>query len=104
MHRVKISEDFSETPGGRVRSDGEHSGQEFLDRVLRPAFVHAKINEVTLVVDLDGTYGYSTGFLEQAFGGLARVEGRDLVEVRLQLVSTEEPYLVEEIQDYIQQA
>lgn len=102
--KVSVKDDFSETPGGRTSEEGEHSGQEFLKRVLLPQFVQARIDAIQLEVNLDGTYGYSTGFLEEAFGGLARGEGKEEVEMRLKLVSTEEPYLVDDILDYIRQA
>ena len=101
MHKISVAKDFSRTPGGRVRSDGEFSAEEFLDKVLRSAFDKAWRAGETLLVLLDGTYGYSTGFLEQAFGGLARELGSVSVEAGLEFVSKEEPYLVDDIKGYI---
>jgi hypothetical protein len=55
----------------------------------------------TITINLDGTEGYPTSFLEEAFGGLAREFGADLVLGRLQFVSLEEPNLLDEIRGYI---
>jgi hypothetical protein len=67
MRVVRIAEDFSRTPGGRYRSDGPYSGEEFRERFLLPA-----INTEGVEVILDGAAGYPSSFLEEAFGGLRR--------------------------------
>jgi hypothetical protein len=59
---------------------------------------------VRLLVDLDGTEGYATSFLEASFGGLARrFEPAEVLSI-LQLKSEDEPYLIQEIQRYISEA
>jgi hypothetical protein len=63
-----MKDDFTEFPGGRYREDGEFSGEQFRDDVLIPALAdHDRV-----VVILDGTAGYPSSFLEEAFGGLIR--------------------------------
>jgi hypothetical protein len=52
-------------------------------------------------IDLDGTYGYATSFLEEAFGGLAREFSVEEVTSRIRFISTEEPELVDRIRSYI---
>jgi len=102
--RLSIAKDFSGTPGARKRSEGKFSGEEFLETVLLPQFDGAVARGAALEVDLDGGYGYSTSFLEEAFGGLARIRGIHLVLKHLQLVSLEEPYLSDEVLKYIREA
>lgn len=68
MAEIIIATDYSEYPGGRYRSLGKYSGQEFRDDYLIPAL---KSGEKVVVV-LDGTSGYGSSFLEEAFGGLVR--------------------------------
>lgn len=99
--RLSVRKDFSETPGGRHISEGEFSAEAFMASCLRPRFLQAQEEGKTLLVSLDGTYGYSTGFLEEAFGGLAREFGGERVLATLQFISYEEPFLVEEILEYI---
>lgn len=53
---------------------------------------------------MDGTIGYATSFLEEVFGGLARKHGVDLVLSTIDLVSSEEEYLKDDILDYIKKA
>lgn len=70
---IRVASEFSETPGPRSRDEGKDSGQEFLERLLRPGYEEARLSNSTLLIDLDGTDGYATSFLESAFGGLARI-------------------------------
>ena len=65
---VKVAEQFSIYPGGRIPSDGPNSGEELRERLLVPALQTGK----KVIVDLDGTLGYAHSFLEEAFGGLVR--------------------------------
>lgn len=92
---------FSITPGARYRSDGNFSGEEFYEEHLKPAFEKAIENKKVLTVDLDGTDGYATSFLDEAFGRLAEEFGPAYVLDRLQLISNEEPDWIEEIISYI---
>ena len=93
--------DYTVTPGPRFQEDGPFSGQEFLRRLLAPAFAAATQQGEQLLVDLDGTAGYGSSFLEEAFGGLAREYGRDTVEKWLLVKTDDEPYLEKEIRRYI---
>lgn len=103
MNRISIARDFSDTPGGRYRKDGEFSGEEFRDRLLRPAF-EALEEHQKLTIDLDGAYGYPVSFLEEAFGGLAREFGSRLVLNKLDFVCYDEPSLIDQIRGHIRDA
>lgn len=99
-NKIKIAIDFSPYPGARYREDGQYSGQEFFQNILEPKFTSLKEGEV-LIIDLDGTEGYATSFLDEAFGGLARNYGKENVLKKLSFVSNDEPYLIDEIKLYI---
>ncbi len=102
--KIEVAKVFSKTPGARSPDEGAYSGEEFLASILGPAFEESVQRKEKLIVDLDGTEGYATSFLEASFGGLARRYGiNDVISV-LVLVSKEEPYLVEEIVRYVRQA
>jgi hypothetical protein len=100
---ISIARDFSETPGGRYRKDGPDSGEEFREDVLIPNFKDISSGD-RLTIDLDGGYGYPVSFLEEAFGGLARHYGSKIVLERLAFIANEEPSIVEQIKEYIQDA
>ena len=102
--KIKISEDFSPTPGARHRDEGEFSGEQFREDLLVPKYVVAKEKKEKLVIDLDGGYGYPTSFLEEAFGGLARIYGSKEVLDTLTFISNDEPSLINEIESYIRSA
>ena len=101
---VSIAKEFSSTPGPRARDEGDFSGDQFLEEVLRPAYAQAVKEGSTLIVDLDGTEGYATSFLEATFGGLAReFDAAEILRV-VTFKSDDEPYLIDEIKGYIADA
>jgi hypothetical protein len=104
MHNTKqiisIANQYTHTPGARHIIDGAYSGEEFRDTFLKPLF--NDINDTSeIIVDLDGTYGYGTSFLEEAFGGLARIFGKEICLRRLRFISNDDKLLIEEITGYI---
>jgi hypothetical protein len=101
---LSISREFSETPGPRCKEEGEFSGEEFLERLLLPAYEQALADGGALLVDLDGTEGYATSFLESAFGGLARKHGASDILSRVHFKADDEPYLIVEIKKYVTEA
>jgi hypothetical protein len=96
--------EFSRTPGFRKIKDGPFSGELFLKDFLRPRFQKALDQNAILVVDLDGTAGYGTSFLEESFGGLSREHGAQTVFDHLEVISEDEPYLADDIRTYIEEA
>jgi hypothetical protein len=100
---IKVTE-FTKTPGARYMSEGPNSGEEWLKVHLDPAFVRARSGGARLMVDLDGVVGFATSFLEEAFGGLVRLHGVAAVEAVLEVKCTEDPYIVDEIYDFIRNA
>ena len=105
MIEINIARDFMPLPGPRYRDQGPGSGQQFLEEHLRPAFLKAREAGEQIVFHLDGVkYGYPTSFLEEAFGGLSREFGGDVVQKILVFESASEPMLDYEIRHYIKHA
>lgn len=98
--------EFSITPGSRELDEGKkaHSGEEFRINFLEPAFKDILKTDSKLIVNLDGTIGFGTSWLEEVFGGLARIYDKDIVKSKLVLISDEEPYLIDDINEYIEHA
>jgi hypothetical protein len=67
MTQINIAKDFSDVPLGRYPTDGNFSGERFREERLRPA-----LQKGNVVVNIDGTEGYGSSFLDEAFGGLVR--------------------------------
>ena len=103
---LKIARDFSRNPGPRYRSEGENSGELFRESILFQRFEDARKKNMRLLIDLDGTAGFGTSFLEEVFGGLIREDGVALSDFRsvVELKSTEEPGLIKEINGYLEKA
>jgi hypothetical protein len=87
---IKIARDFSTKPVGRYRADGPHTGEAFREDILIPALEKGD----NVVVILDGTEGYPSSFLEEAFGGLVRTGLWTPTELkkRLQVRAETPPY------------
>lgn len=100
---INIANDYTKTPGGRHINEGAFSGEDFRNSVLKPAFEKAVMSGDTLVVNLDGGFGYGSSFLEEAFGGLARIT-RDKKILGIRIISDEEPRLVDDIRQYMEDA
>lgn len=103
-YRIKMSKEFSISPGSRYPDEGNFSGQEFRESILIPKFKEALKNKSILIVDLDGTLGYGTSFLEEVFGGLARQFSIENVKKYINIISHEEEYLIDDINEYIRDA
>lgn len=89
MTKISIASDFSPSPAGRYRSDGPYPGEVFRDTQLVPAL---QAND-EVHVDLDGTSGYGSSFLEEAFGGLVRMGfSEDELRRRLKIHSSRASY------------
>jgi hypothetical protein len=105
MTAINIAREFSTTPGPRTRTEGRHSGEEFRESILGPRFRQAQDAGEKLQVELDGVkFGYPTSFLEEAFGGLARELGIEVVQQGLAFSCSDEPSLETEIRRYIDDA
>lgn len=108
MEQIKliIAKEFSTAPGPRYNVEGDWSGEKFRKGVLLPKLL-AAINEGKIVyIDLDGTAGYGTSFLEEAFGGLIREEHLEIATIKkhIEIKSNEEPYLIDDITSYLEDA
>lgn len=93
---IKISDDFSPTPKGRVHpDDGPNTGQRFREEKLQP--IWDKYEKI--IIDLDDLYGCPSSFREEAFGGLVRklqIEPNEVLD-KLRFICSDEPPLIDEI-------
>ncbi len=81
---IVIAKEFTETPAGRYVTDGSYSGERFRDDILLPAL----LNNDLVTINLDGTLGYGSSFLEEAFGGLIREKDMTLSDIKAKLQIT----------------
>jgi len=84
MKTIRVA-NFTQSPGGRFVSDGAFSGEWFRQDVLMPALLDAVAQSDAVSVEFDGTSGYGSSFLEEAFGGLVRLRLFDAKTLRKHL-------------------
>lgn len=104
--KINIAIDFSRIPGARYPEEGDFSGQEFRQTILLPKLQEAIKKKEMLTINLDGTAGLGTSFLEESFGGLIRVDKFDIESLKntLEFISEEDPDYITEIWSYINEA
>lgn len=101
--KIKVLQ-FTDDPGPRSIEDGPNSGEKFRKEYLEPAYHRACEVDEVLVVDLDGTSGYASSFLEEAFGGLVRDIGDPHpVRNKIEIKSDDRPWYVNEVREYIRE-
>lgn len=103
MITINIANEYTKTPGGRFKSEGEFSGEDFRDGILLPKYLEAVKHNQILCINLDGGYGYGSSFLEEAFGGLVRKLNKVDISI-INIISDEEPQLKLDIMKYLKDA
>ena len=104
--KLNIAKDFSRCPGARYRNEGDFSGEEFRENFFLFFLNEAIAAHCKLIVDLDGSAGYSTSFLEEAFGGLIRHNNMsyDVIKTTVEIKSDEDPSYKDDIIFYLNKA
>lgn len=99
--RIDVAKQFTPRPFGRYRYEGARSAEVFRDDILIPAIR----NHEHVTVDLSGSNYYGSSFLEETFGGLVRAKfSKDELDSKLRVVHNKLPSIVEEVQNYIDEA
>ena len=89
MYYLKLAEDFSPYPGGRKRTDGPYSAEDFL--ILLYGIMNEHNN---IFLDLDDTRGYGSCFLHEVF---SRLNKEDVEKI---LVISSSSLLLDECKNY----
>ncbi len=98
---VNVARDFTRFPSGRSKLKGDTSGEAFREKFLEPAIKGGE----EIVVELDGTIGYGSSFLEEAFGGLIRSLNIPASSIMNMLhIKSSDPTLIDEVEGYIKDA
>lgn len=100
--KIHIASEWSRSPTGRYESDGKSNATDFKKKFITPNLKHYRY----FLIDLDGTDGYGSSFLEEAFGGLIRdrlVEKSEFFD-RFSFKSDEDPSFIDEIRSYVNEA
>lgn len=101
--KINIAKDYSRIVLGRWKRLGPYSGEDFYETKLLPMYDDAVKQGVKLEIELDGTKGYPSSFLDQSFGELARNKGvtnvRSVIKFHATVFKWVIKYINEEIWD-----
>jgi hypothetical protein len=99
--RLSVAGDFTPNPGPRYNRQGPYSGELFREEIVKWLKQYDQ-----LFIDLDGTSGMGSSFLDEPFGGLIRKEKMSAEDVRRRIrfkSELDETYLLD-IEESLQQA
>lgn len=99
--KIIIAKEFTDHVGARYRTDGEWSGEKFLEEMLLPKFEKAVADGYSVLVDLDGLYGNPSSFISGSFGKLSVDKGAALVLEHLQFKSDDNPLRIVKVTNEI---
>ena len=102
IQEYSIATKYTKNPGARYERQGNYSGEHFRKTVLEPFFNTKRKGDI-LSIDFNGLNGYPSSFLEEAFGGIARIYPIADVLGSMKFSCTENPLIVEDIISYIKQ-
>lgn len=94
---INIASQFSRSPAGRFVEDGPYSGETFREKYLVPALSDGG----SVILEMDGTRGYGSSFLDEAFGGLRRRGTFSTEDLGRIIIRTKDPSLDIEIKRYL---
>lgn len=97
MKEIKLVENFSDCPGGRFAGDGEFSGEQFREELLRPALS----DEGRVIVDLNGAFTIPPSFLDEAFGVIVEEIGVEAFRRKFEIRLDDDPAAEWELQDVL---
>jgi hypothetical protein len=103
-YKLNIAKEFSLNPGPRYIHEGLFSAEKLQKDIFNDRFEKAIASDGKLIVNLDGVGGYGTSFLEELFGGAVRNYNMKDVQERIEIISEQEPYLLDDISEYIKDA
>jgi hypothetical protein len=94
---INFVNDFTDCPGGRYRSYGPFSGEQFREEILKPAL----LENDRVILNMDGVLGFPASFLDEAFGILVEELGPEVVAKKLTVNLTDNRVARSEIDDCI---
>lgn len=101
--KISIAKDFSLYPGARYRTDGDNSGQQFYEDILKPKFNKVwKDSKKTLLIDFDGTFGYASSFISEIFNSLVKdFKNKKVILKKVIIKSEDDPFLIQAVKHII---
>jgi len=86
---ICVKDDFTDTPGPSKAEYGEYSGEEFLNKYLKPHFGEGQ--DYKVILNLDGVCGYPGAWVEEVFKGLIEYDTSLEAYERLHIVCRDDP-------------
>jgi hypothetical protein len=102
LFEIDLARDFSAHPYGRYDRHGPVNGSRFRREKLEPPLRAGD----DVLVDLDGTSGLSSSFLDEAFAGLVKsgVLTPNQFPKRVRIKSLRDPTYLDDIMEYVNEA
>lgn len=99
MNTIKLPlREWTRFPGGRFKTDGEHSGEEFREKFLD---AHVK-KGYCFEIDFNGIFTAGWSFLDEALGHYVSELGEEGFRNRFTIIANDDPDILEELETVIE--
>ena len=83
--------DYTEYPGPRYSHQGDYSSENLYFKIIKPLFERAIEINSNFTINLDGTAGYASSFIDELFGNIVYDFGSEKFDSTIKIISNEEP-------------
>ena len=97
VRTINFVAEYTDTPGGRYKAQGDHSGELFRESILKPAIQEYD----SVVLDLNGVFSLPPSFIDEAIGILVDQLGEKAVGAKLVVKIDDNPIAKRRIADVI---
>lgn len=106
INKLVISSQFSDSPGARYKTDGDFSGEEFYEKLLKPQLERVWDQESEIVfIDFDNTFGYASSFISEVFLRVVKdFKDKEKIRRKIEIKSEDDPFLKQAIDQVIDES
>jgi hypothetical protein len=105
MKKLNIGKDFSPDPAGRFYTDGDASGEQFREEVLKDLVLGLTSGDFLDITLDDGVDSYGSSFLNEAFAGMVKygyIQGGEFLKrIRFTYTNNDFSFYEAKIKQYI---
>lgn len=99
MTKIRIAlREWTRFPGGRFKTDGEHSGEEFREKFLEMPIRRGEHFEI----DFNGIFTAGWSFMDESLGHYVTELGEDEFRNRFTIIANDDPDILEELETVIE--
>ena len=93
-NHITLLKEFSETPGGRLKHHGPHSGQEYREKVVDRLMKEYDV----ITFDMSDVFTVAPSFIDEALGVYVDKLGESEFRRRVKVTASDDPFIIEDFE------